>query len=173
MSRKCASFILFVWILFLFIAGPAGAQEYYVQLYETSSTPVFMNGHDGDWGWIVGVNIDMDIYWGGTKIGSATGNLTMMDPPVNFNAIFSTAKAVFTYSIDGWGSFQQEGDAIIVFNSNTGTDGSFHFSSQARIFNGTGSYTDWYGTAVSSGSGSLYMTGSTILNEVWYFQYGF
>jgi len=172
--RKKATYLLVVGICLFLFGTSSLAQEFKVQLQGTSSTPIFMTGHEGDLNWITGINYTTDIYWfeSQTKIGTVSGSVMFIDPPLNLSSLFASVTMEETYTIDGYGTFRKVGEGTALFRSETLSSGVFFQCSHGKILDGTSYYQDWFGVSVQWGAGNLYFPTALVLTEIWYFQYG-
>ena len=117
------------WLVALFLCCGASAmadmtQMYPIQLQSSGNappTPIFMEGHAGDTEYIEGFSYSNDIYLGETKIGTESGTITVIDPPLNIANPFTYIRIESIYSFPGIGELTAGGYGVGLSNPSTFT----------------------------------------------------
>jgi hypothetical protein len=160
MKRKVCFWLM---VLIMFCGATAMAdmtQMYSIQLQSSGNappTPIFMEGHGVDLAYMEGFTYSNDIYIGDTKIGTESGTITVIDPPLNIANPFTYIRIESTYSFPDLGELAAVGYGVGLSNPSTFT---FTMSWSASMTSGQtpGALADFYG--INSGSGEISLVGS-------------
>ncbi len=156
MKRTIRSLFVFLLATFLFLpaALAAGEMELTWEKHFTSMTPIFMNGHTGEQQWIAGFVARGDITYNGTKIGSVSSTIRMLNPPVSLTEKYDFLFISTVNNIDGMGTFTVNGVGI-TYSSN-GASGEYLVSWHGSISNGTDSLAAINGLASGILAGNMF-----------------
>ena len=85
MHKKKSIYISLIVLFTCFLAQGSVAQEVEITLesVQTSSTPIFVTGHEGDMTQIAGFQYEQNILINGVQIGTSSGTTTLIDPPMD------------------------------------------------------------------------------------------
>lgn len=164
----CVTFLL----TFFLVQGVMAQDEYVLEHTFTSLTPVFMSGHDGDLNWIEGFNYTSDIFMEGSKVGTASGQLRILNPPMNLTEHYSYAIVKAVYSLPGIGTFEVSEQLLALSSSTTPTAGDTTLSYSGSISNGTGDLLNIYGLVAGTGISNIF-TGQGNSKEIIRVRFGF
>jgi hypothetical protein len=168
-----------VWLVVVILCCGATAmadmtQMYTIQLLSRGNappTPIFMENHMGESEYIEGFTYTNDIYLGDIKIGTESGTITVLDPPLNIQNPFTYVKMDSNYSFPDLGELTAVGYGVGLSNPSTFT---FTMSWSASMSSGQTpeALADFYG--VNSGSGEISLIGGgTPLTENILWRLGF
>ena len=104
----CVAFLL----AFFLVQGVMAQDEYVLEHTVTSVTPVYMSGHDGDPVWIEGFNFTTDVFLDGSKVGTASGQCTLLNPPINLTERYAHLIHKGVTSLPGIGTFEVTAQSI-------------------------------------------------------------
>lgn len=150
----------------------AGETEYILTKNFSSTTPIFMAGHEGDMDWVEGFNVSGAILLNGTPIGTVTGEAYLWNPPMNFVDIYDQVSVNMTNTINGLGTFEVRAQGLALGSSTTATTGDIVISWSGSLANGAGGLADVYG--LSSGSGvANFFIGTASATEVVRLRFGY
>ncbi|MCP8323170.1 MAG: hypothetical protein L6N96_03205 [Candidatus Methylarchaceae archaeon HK02M2] len=150
------------------------AQEVEIELQAVgeSSTPIFVPGHEGDITQIAGFQYEQDILIGSDVIGTSSGTITLLSPPLNLLEPFIFATVQTTSSFLGLGTFEESGYAVGLTNSNTLTTGEVTLSVTGSVSNGTGALADIYGVVTGIGTTNI-ATSQGTMKEIYRLRLGY
>ena len=174
MLKKISIYICFIALVTCFFAHGSMAQaaEIEVDIVETSSTPIFVSGHEGDMSQIAGYQFEQNILVGGVVIGTSSGTVTLLAPPFDFTAPFSFGVVEATSSFPGLGTVEEFGCIIALTNSNTLSTGELTLSWTNSVSNGTESLSGIYGVATGMGTGNLFTSQGT-MKQTYRYRFGY
>ena len=164
MIKRISSSILVVFLSTLFLVqGAMADQELIVKRDITSVTPVFMVGHDGDFDWIEGYDITCNILLNGNPIGTCSGQIRLLNPPLDMVERYDTSMIKIYNTITDLGSFEMTGSSTAMGSSTSDLTGDVTFAWHLSLSNGTGSFSGIYGWSGGSGSANIFtgLGGST------------
>ncbi|MBN2700366.1 MAG: hypothetical protein ACPW60_10835 [Methylohalobius sp. ZOD2] len=153
-------------------AHAAGETEYILTKTLTSLTPVFLSGHEGDPNFISGFAFTGDVQFNGADIGNLSGDVTLVNPPLNLNDTYAHGVVRIANTISGFGTFEVTGNAVSVSSSTSATAGDILFSWSGTIHNGTGQLEDSFGISAGAAQGNIF-TGTGDITEVIQLRQGF
>lgn len=168
MIKKGNFYVRIAFLLtFFYVQGvmAAGEAEYVLETNITSLTPVYMSGHEGDPNWIEGFNITGDISLDGDSIGTTSGQITLLNPPLNPTNQYDSAILKYVNSLPGIGTYEVTAQAIALGSSTNPTAGDLTVSWSGSISNGTDTLLNFYGLSVGIGVANNF-TGEGTLKEV-------
>ncbi len=146
-----------VFLTFLFAQG-AIAQGMTVQLVQnfTSLTPIFLNGHEGELTMISGLAYQSDLLYEGIPIGTASGEITALEPPFNLTIPFNDITIDGVWSFPGAGTINLTGSGIVFVSSGWLRTGELAVSLTGRYSEGTDVLSGYQGVSAGIGTVSLY-----------------
>lgn len=110
--------VAFVVVLMLFLAQTAVAQEIWqIEKQFTSLWIVYQSGHEDDLNYIEGADFAADIYYNGSKIGTCSGKLRFLNPPLELTVKYAPATATYVNTISDNGSYQVNVQGVGMFTS--------------------------------------------------------
>lgn len=141
--------------LLLLVSQKAIAQEVWqIEKQFTSLWIVYQNGHENDLNYIEGADFEADIYWNGSKIGTTSGELRFLNPPLDFTARYAPATVTYVNDIPGNGSYQLNAQGLGMFTSNI-YSGQGTFAYAGSISNATDNIEGMVGLASAIGEFDL------------------
>ena len=138
------------------IAAATGETEYVLEKVFTSVTPVFMAGHEGDPNWIQGYAFEGDILLDGQRIGSVSGATTLWYPPLQFNDVYNEVGMTAVNTIDGIGTLDVYGQAVVLTSGTTATTGDVVLAWTGSVTNGSGALANAYGLAAGNAIANMF-----------------
>lgn len=175
MSRKILILLFFVLLLvggWLKSAVAADEVEHILQKTITSTTPEYLSGREGDPTAMKGFAITFDIFLNGVQVGTGTGEITVLDPPVNLNDQYGHAILKMVNTLPDIGSYEVTANSLNLSSSTTATIGDVVAAWAGSISNGTGSLESTFG--LSSGTGVVNIfAGTGEMTEVLRIRTGF
>lgn len=124
----------------------ANAQELIIlkkNFYEIK--PFFMEGHAGDMNWIEGYSLRGDITLDGRNIGTVTGEVTLLNPPLDMTQTYAESFGIFTNTVTKIGTFQVYAQVKSYASSNIATTGDGIVAWHGTIVNGSNQLQNLYG----------------------------
>jgi len=175
MSRKILVFLFIILLLgggWLKSVIAADEVEHILQKTITSATPEYISGREGDPTAMKGFAITFDIFLNGTQVGTGTGEITVLDPPVNLNDQYGHAIIKMVNTLPDIGSYEVTAHSLNLSSSTTVTIGDVVAAWAGSISNGTGSLESTFG--LSSGTGVVNIfSGTGEMTEVLRIRTGF
>lgn len=164
MTRKIIFYSCVTLLLTFFFARgavAAGEIELMFEGHITSVTPIYMDGHDGEFNWIEGFNMTADIYMGDVKIGTSSGQVTLSNPPLSVTERYDNLIIRYKNTITGVGSYEVTAQGVALASSTSAMAGDMTFAWSGSISNGTGGLLDLYGLSVGNGVSNFISGGGT------------
>lgn len=175
MGKRILTFLFIILLLgvgWLKSVVAADEVEHILQKTITSAEPEYLTGREGDPTAIKGYTISFDIFLDGTQVGTGTSEVTVLDPPVNFDNQYSHAIIEIENTLPGIGSFTVTAHAVNLGSSTTPTAGDAVNAWAGSISNGTESLENAFG--LSSGTGVVNIfAGTGEMTEVLRIRTGF
>lgn len=150
----------------------AGETEYVLDKTLTSMVPFFMSGHEGDLNWIAGFTFSGTTRLNGVEIGTFSGEVRLLDPPLNLNAPYSHGQTKIINTIPGFGSFEVTASGVSVSSSTSQSAGDIVFAWSGTISNGTGRFADSHGVNAGTAKSNIF-AGTGEVKEVLLIRQGF
>ena len=175
MSRKI---LISVFIISLFGVGwlqsaiAADETEHILQKTITSNTPEFISGREGDPTAMKGFTITFDIFLNGTQVGTGTGEVTVLDPPVNLNDRYTHAIIEIVNTLPGIGSYEVTAHSLSLTSSTSVASGDVVSAWAGSISNGTGTLENTFGLSSGTGVANIF-AGTGEMTEVLRIRTGF
>lgn len=166
MFLKKLLFGVFLAVLLMLPMGASADTEIQLSMTLSSFAPVFMSGHDGDANWIEGFTGSGDLFLGKKKAGTLTFSATLTNPPMSYTDRYEYLQMKVTHTLTGMGSFEVNGIALSLNNSNFATNYSTTISWTGSISNGTESLSSLVGLSsgtVQANLGTLAATGTEMI----------
>ncbi len=146
--------------------------EYVLEKIFTSMTPDYMSGHEGDSEWIEGFDFEGDIFMGGNKIGTTSGRVTIISPPMNLLERYHQTMLKVVNSISGIGTFEENGLGISFGGSIAPLTGDITFAWWGSITNDTGDLENICGLDAGTVSANIF-TGQASGKDIVLIRYGY
>jgi len=164
----CVTFLL----TFFLVQGVMAQDEYVLEHTVTSMTPVFMSGHEGDLMWIEGFNVTTDVFLDGSKVGTTSIQVTLLDPPMSLTDRYAYAIFKAVNSISGMGTYEVTAQAISLNSSTTPSAGDITLAWSGSISNGTDGLSNIYGLSTGAGIANTF-TGQGNFKEIIRVRFGY
>ena len=175
MSRKILISLFIISVFgfgWLQSAMAADETEHILQKTITSNTPAFLSGREGDLTAIAGYAITFDIFLNGTQVGTGTGEITLLDPPVNFDDQYGHAIIKMVNTLTDIGNYEVTANSVNLASSTTATVGDVVAAWAGSISNGTGSLENTFGLSSGTAVANIF-SGTGEMTEVLRIRTGF
>ena len=156
MFRKIAGYTFSFLLLSFINLQDVIAQEVVLVRDFASVTPIFMSGQEGNMEMIEGFSIEGDILLDGTVVGTSSGQIKLLNPPVSLLERYDQGIVTLTNTIPGVGSFQLVAQFTSLGSSVSTTTGDGTFAWAGSISNGTGDLEGSVGLSVGIGNFNIF-----------------
>jgi hypothetical protein len=150
----------------------AGEIEIVFEKFFTSMTPVFMSGHPGDPNWIEGFDVTGDINLGGSKVGTLTATIRLVNPPMSSTERYDSALVKIVNTMPAYGTFETNGQGFSMGSSTSATSGDLTFSWLGSISNGTGIFSGMVGIVAGAAKNNSF-TGTGAGKEIVLYRFSY
>jgi hypothetical protein len=130
-------------------------------------TPTFMEGHAGDQDWIKGFQFEGEIVFASVEVGTVTGEVTLLNPPLNMTQKYNEGFGIFNNTITNVGTFQVFAQIKALSASDIMATGNGKVAWHGTIANGTGQLKGLHGLSAGNLDHNLFSglgSGTEILN---------
>ena len=163
-------------ILFSFMilgqVSAAGETEFILEKKITAMTPIFMLNHIGDPDWIKGFQVEGDIFLkgGDANIGRFTGEVLLVNPPMNPAGTYDYAYMTILNVMPGLGSYTVTANSLALGSS--AQNGDIVMAWSGSISNGIGILENNFGLSAGNGVVNVF-AGEGTMTEVLNIRNGF
>ena len=165
-SKVFTTFFILLSMLANTVTWAAGEAEYILEKKVTSITPVFMTGHQGDFEWIEGLQINGENYLKGsaTQIGTFSATANVINPPLRLEEYYDHVYFTILNTFPELGTFQVTGIGISLGSSGNAGDTVFAYS--GSISNGTGIFENNYGLSAGNAVSNIFAGGGAMTEVI-------
>ena len=156
MYKKVAGYMFSILLFNLFSIQDLMAQQVVLVREFATVTPIFMSGQEGNMEMIEGFELQGDILLDGNVVGTSSGRVLLLNPPVNLLERYDQGILTITNTFPGVGSFQVTAQFVSLGSSTSPSAGDGSFSWSGSISNGSGDLEDSFGLSAGIGSYNIF-----------------